>query len=128
MKVELFTLCDGAYNYNGKLTIVGTMDTFTVAALPVSVNFGIAIRMLLLPEDKGSHILKVSFITPDGTSQPGELNVNFESKPSSEPFHISLAANINGLPFHQEGLHRVIVSVDDEPLLESPLIVNIKKS
>lgn len=127
MKVELFTLCDGAYNYNGKLTIVGTMDTFTVNSLPVSVGFGIAIRVLLLPEDEGSHILKVSFINPDGSNHPGELNVNFDAKSSVEPFHISLAANVNGLPFHQEGVHKVVISLDDEPVMESPLIVNIKK-
>lgn len=127
MKVELFTLCDGAYNYNGKLTIVGTMDTFTVSALPASVGFGIAIKVLLLPEDAGSHVLKVSFVNPDGSNHPGELNVNFDAKPSVEPFHISLAANINGLPFHQDGIHKVIVSLDDKSAIESSIVVNVKK-
>jgi len=127
MKVELFTLCDGAYNYNGKLTIVGTVDTFTVSSLPKPINFGIAIRILLDPKDEGLHNLRISFRNPDGTVHPGELNVNFEAKQASESYHISLAAKVTELPFQSEGVHKAIVSLDGDFVLDSPIIVNLKK-
>ena len=53
MVIELFTLSDGAFNYNGKLTIVGALTTINLESLPSRVKTALAMRMRVYSEDVG---------------------------------------------------------------------------
>lgn len=114
MNIELFTLCDGAYNYNGKLTIVGTITTINTDTLPTFAKLGLAMRLKVEPEDVGEKIMLINFYAPDGNKLPIDLMVNLEIKPTPDPIsYITFAAELQGLPLEKEGSYNVSVSIED---------------
>lgn len=113
MVVDLFTLCDGAYNYNGKLTIVGTLDTISVVELPAKVQFGIAMKLRFGKEEAGNHTLIVRIKDPDGNNIPPDMKLCMPINPSVADTVVSLAVNAQGLSFDQIGKYKVYILVDD---------------
>lgn len=114
MNIELFTLCDGAYNYNGKLTIVGTITTINTDSLPTFAKLGLAMRLRVEPEDVGEKIMLINFYAPDGSKLPIDLTVNLEIKPTPDPIsYITFAAELQGIPLEKEGSYNVSVSIED---------------
>ena len=118
MRVELFTLCDGAYNYNGKMTIVGTLTNLAVPQVPVNVQVGLALKIKVDPHESGTKQMMIRFINPDGTNIPADLSVSMEIVPKDETSFISLAANVQNLPITQLGELTIKVLVDDVVLSE----------
>lgn len=114
MTIELFTLCDGAYNYNGKLTIVGSLTSINVNQLPAKVQMSVAIRMRVEAEESGSRQIKIRFINPDGTAIPTDIVANVDLSSSNEMSYINFAASIQGLPITQDGLFTVEILIDDK--------------
>lgn len=126
MKIELFTLCDGAYNYNGKLTVVGALTTLNPEAIPCRIKLGLAMRIQVDSKDEGEKVMTVSFMNPDGDKLPVDLTVNLDVKPASEPVsYITFAAELQGFPLEQEGSHRVLIAIDGEPM--ATYSYNVKK-
>lgn len=115
MVIDLFTLCDGAYNYNGKLTIVGTIDSISVPELPAKVQFGIAMKLRFAATEAGTHTLIVRIKDANGKSVPPDMKLDVDIKPSDVDTVVSLAVNAQGLPFDKVGEYNVDVLVDDEP-------------
>lgn len=126
MKVELFTLCDGAYNYNGKLTIVGTLDGINVHALPSQVNFGIALKLRQEEIDTGDRKLSLHFVEPNGVEIPAEISMNLALSEHQKDSHISAAVNIQGLPLKNEGEYNIKVNLDQITIGEYRFFVNTK--
>lgn len=128
MKIELFSLCDGAYNYNGKLTIVGTLNGIAVPQLPAQIKVSLAMRMRVSQRDVGEKKMLIHFIDPDGKNLPVELAVNLNIVPTEEQeSYITFAAEIQGLPLEKAGHHSVNVSIDSEQIGNYPFNVQIKK-
>ena len=118
MKIELFTLCDGAYNYNGKLTIVGTKEGFFVHSFPEKVSFNIAMKFLITPGQVVEKKLRLQFNDPENKLMPARLECNISAPFSKEESHISLAASIQGVPLEKDGVYKVAVLLDEEVLNE----------
>lgn len=60
MKVDIFTLCDGVFSYEDKLTIVGVHDTltlFNLTATPVNIN--IAAHLLFESDECGENTIRI---------------------------------------------------------------------
>jgi len=128
MTIELFSLCDGAYNYNGKLTIVGTLNGIALPQLPAQIKVSLAMRMRVGQEDKGEKNMIIHFVNPDGKNLPVELAVKLNIVPTEEPeAYITFAADIQGLPLDKEGHYSVDISVDDKQIGNYPFNVQIKK-
>lgn len=128
MTIELFSLCDGAYNYNGKLTIVGTLNGIAVPQLPAQIKVSLAMRMRVGHEDQGEKNMIIHFVNPDGNNLPVELAVKLNIVPTEEPeSYITFAADIQGLPLEKEGHYSVDISIDDKPIGNYPFNVQIKK-
>ena len=128
MQIELFTLCDGAYNYNGKMTIVGTLNGIAVPQLPAQIKLSLAMRMRVGREDKGEKNMIVHFVNPEGKNIPVELAVKLNIVPTEEPeSYITFAADIQGLPLEKEGRYCVDVTIDGEQVGNYPFNVQIKK-
>ena len=53
MKIEFFTFCDGAYNYDGRLTIVGTYDDIKAQSFPWKTNMSFALKLLVSNDEAG---------------------------------------------------------------------------
>lgn len=80
MEVRVFTLCDGAYNYNGKLTIVGTVDNIKVPKTPTLATIGIAAKIALAPNETGKKNVTINFKTINGELMMPEIAFEAETK------------------------------------------------
>lgn len=129
MKIELFTICDGAYNYNGKLTIVGTADTISLADLPGTATFGFAIKMLIEPGDFGKRNMSIELFDPSGEKNPFEIRTELDIKSSDDISRICMAGNINSLPLGKEGAYKIRVCVENLVQCDYPIsVMKAKKS
>ena len=126
MTIELFTLCDGAYNYNGKLTIVGTLTSLGVPRVPVNIQLGLAMKIKVASEESGTKQMTIRFVNPDGTNIPADLTVRLDLVPKKETSFISLAANVQNLPITQLGELTIKVLIDNSWLSEYHINVAIK--
>lgn len=116
MTIELFTLCDGAYNYNGKMTIVGTITHKYVPQVPTNVQLGLAIKIKVAPKESGTKQMMIRFVNPDGTDIPADLKLQLNLESRKETSYISLAANVQNFPLTQLGEHTIKILMDDSLL------------
>lgn len=114
MNIELFTLCDGAYNYNGKLTIVGTVDVMNAERVPTTAQLGIAMKLRFAPQEAGRHQLIVRIINPEGGNIPPDFSLDLDIKPSEKGSLVSLAVNAQGLSLDKFGDYTTKVFMDGE--------------
>lgn len=128
MIIELFTLCDGAYNYNDKLTIVGSWTSIGVNEIPAKIPVGVAMRIRIDIGEKGTKKMKIQFLNPDNSIIPTDIVATLNIKQSKKTSYINLAAMIQGFPISQIGQHVVKVFVDDNLMAEYPLIVEKKEA
>ena len=115
MKLEIFTLCDSAVDYGGKLCILGAFDRILAKEAPfVYQHCAVAARLRFHRIEEGKHHLRVTFADEDGkTVLPnvdGEVTVKFG--PSSPSAAINLIMGINGLKLERFGEYTVDLAVD----------------
>ena len=128
MKITLFTFCDGAYNYNGKLTIVGAKDGFHVRSLPEKVSFNIALKFVVLPHEILKGKLYIQFVDPESKFLPAKIECEIDVSSQDENNYISLAASMSGVPLEKEGLYKAIVSMETKACGEYDFFVKKDKS
>lgn len=115
MNIRLFTLCDGAYNYNGKLTVVGTVDNIKVQTTPISVSIGIAIKISFPPSEYGIKNLSIRILDVDNNSIMPDMSLpSTEARgQNGEEARIVIAGNLQGLSFQHEGDYHARLIVND---------------
>lgn len=116
MKIELITLCEGAFNTNGRLTIVNTIDDILAKSFPWKAALGLALKIGIPAEEKGTHDLSVSFTTEDGSSVLHNLTASFTMPFDGMDGHLVVATNIQGLSFTKSGRYFVDITIDKELL------------
>lgn len=123
MVTNIFTLCDGAYNYNGKLTIVGTTDNIKVPTIPFVAGIGIALKVSFTPQESGKKSVSIQFQDNNGQLIIPEVNMQSEVK-SKDGIggKIVIAGNIQGLNIQSLGAYKCIVKID-ESIIELPFNV-----
>ena len=116
MKVELYALCQGAYNNNGQLTIVNTVDNFGVPSFPARISFGLALKFYIRPDEEGEKTLAISILNEKGTSIippfPTKLHIERLDKAS----HLALALNLQNVLFEAPGEYIVHLELDGQRL------------
>ena len=116
MKVELYALCQGAYNNNGQLTIVNTVDNFAVPEFPARISFGLALKLYILPEEEGDKMLTISIVDNQNKSIippiPTKLHIEHFKKAS----HVALALNLQNVLFEMAGKYVVHLELDGAKL------------
>lgn len=61
MKVDIFTLCDSAQEYNGKMVIVGTFNNIYAKEFPATHSgFALAARVVFDKDEKGIYDINLS--------------------------------------------------------------------
>lgn len=94
MDADIFTLCDGAYNYNGKLTIVGSYEQIVIRNYPQLFKSSLAVRIIFTPKDVADEsILVVNYLDyQDNVIGNSKFKL---PKPPTEAKHFSLALALN---------------------------------
>lgn len=126
MKLGLLALCEGAFNHNGHLTIVNTLDFFNVQDFPYKVSqLGLAVKIHLTPEDAGEHQFKILCQDPLQKNiveiETPKLNNDIQ-----EDGVFCITTNLNGFLFAQPGDYRFIVLADNNPLGDQVIKVKAK--
>lgn len=117
MKVDLFTLCEGAHNNNGHLTIVHTSDAFNVESFPSRLSFGLALKIYIKAQEEGEHILKVSIIdkqTGESIIHPIESRLHITKMDYAS--HIAIALNLQNVLFLHSGVYDIHLETEDKRL------------
>lgn len=117
MDVRVFTLCDGAYNYNGKLTIVGTVDHIKVPKVPAIASIALAVKIANVGGGGAKKSITINFKTAQGDNMAPEIVFEAETKEQ-----IIIAGNIDGLNIKELG-DCVVELMIGEQLLTLPFKV-----
>lgn len=130
MKVQIFTYCDFAAYYAGKLCITGACDAICLAKTPATIAIGfIILKLGIEPADEGDHLLKISLIDADGkpiaAPPPSRVSVKFDRQSvgkheQKSHIQISLLSNIL-IPRHGE--YSLEACADATPLASTPFFV-----
>lgn len=116
MKVELYALCQGAFNNNGQLTIVNTVDNFGVPAFPARISFGLALKFYILPEEEGEKVLSISILDENNKSIIPPFPANMHIERLDHASHIAIALNLQNVLFEKPGKYDVHLELDGERL------------
>lgn len=115
LKLEIFTLCDSAVDYGGKVCILGAFDSVTALEAPYTVSHcAVVARMRFHRIEEGNHKLRVTLADQDGRmimpNVDAQVGVRFSEKSQSATFN--LVMQINGLKLEQFGEYTVDLAVD----------------
>lgn len=122
MNIELFTLCEGAFNTNGRLTIVNTFDNIKSDHFPLKYPLGIALKVFVPKAECRDFEIKVSIVS-SGDSILHEIKAPIKIEPNDKGIHIALATNIQGVNFAAAGTYYIKVAFDKMLLLSYPFNV-----
>ena len=113
MDIRVFTLCDGAYNYNSKLTVVGTVDNLKVAKIPCIANVGLAIKVVFPLSEFGEKSVEIVFKNLfNGQQVLPPLQFQTTIKSEGPESALVIAANLNGLDIKTLGKYVVELNVN----------------
>ena len=127
MKVDIFTLCDSAQEYNGKLVIIGTFNGIYAKEFPtIHPEFALVARVIFSETEKGIHNFEFSIKKSD--KEEFLLPIGKMTADNSDSKGKDTAVNVvvkgNNILIAEPGTYIVTLKVDDK-IWESDL--NVKK-
>jgi len=126
MHLELFTLCDYAADYGGKLNIIGIFDTLGAEQVPaVHPQCAIAAKMRFERIEEGSKTVKISIADEDGKpALPAiECPVQVVAQKDAPSVSINVVLNIERLKLESFGEYTIDLAVDGRHEGSLPLYV-----
>src|ERR1041384_7218003 len=119
MNIQVAVLCDAATDDNGKLSLLGAVDTIYARDLPaVHPQCSVALRVTFSGGDEGKHNLQFSFVDADGRSIMESLPPIAVDVVLPEDMHFgtrNFIFHLQNLTFNEPGLYSVDVSFDNQP-------------
>jgi len=126
MQIQVATLCDSAADYNGKLCILGTIESIIVRKLPVVIpHCTLALRLCFFTADEGEHLMNIRILDADGKSVTPAIEPRITVNLAEEATFMSrnMVLNMQGLRFQKAGEYAIQVAVGNKILIELPLRV-----
>lgn len=126
MFVEIFSICDAATDYGGRLNLLGTFEGIASAKAPiVRDRCSVAARIRFEAREAGSHSVSTRFVDEKGEQVMPEmrasLSVKIQGGRTSGAFNFVL--NINRLILPKFGLYEIQLWVDGVRQSSIPLLV-----
>jgi hypothetical protein len=115
MKTELFTLCDYAADYGGKLSVIGIFDALSSNQLPaVHPHCALAVKMRFENIEEGPKRLRISLVDDDGKLIfPAIENViNVVVPPGIQSVAVNIVLNIERLTLERYGEYSIDLAID----------------
>jgi len=126
MKVDIFTLCDSAQEYDGKLVIIGTFNRLSSTQFPtVHPELALVARIIFSETEKGKH--NIDFMVKKENEDifvipPGHMTADItESKGNDTAINIIIKGN--NIPIQSAGIYKVTLNIDGQ-IWDSDLIVS----
>ena len=126
MDIEIFTLCDAATDYAGKINILGAFDTIYAKSFPAThPQCAIALRMRFRRIEEGQHRIKLNFVDEDGHSiiPPLDTNVDVKFKENQQSTTRNMILYLQRVTFKNPGIYSIDLAIDGRQEKSLPLIV-----
>jgi len=126
VNIDIFTLCDAAADYNGRLNILGVFDTIFTPQVPATHPFcAVAVRIRFTPIERGQHRLTLHIVDDDGNlvipSLEGPFNVEI---PNNAPMAAAnLVLNLGMLRLPKIGEYAINLAIDGRQEASLPFFV-----
>jgi hypothetical protein len=130
MEIEVFTLCDAAADYQGRLSILGIFDTIFAATLPATHSqCSVALRIRFKKVEAGNHTLTLHIVDYDGNLVIPALNGQFGIQLDGQEQYgvVNLTLNLQGLIFKSYGRHAVNLAIDGREASSLPFMIKKPK-
>lgn len=127
MKIDIFTLCDGVYCYENKLTVVGAYDILylqNLTATPVILN--IAAHIIFDCSECGENTIRIEAEEMDSKNKILELNNPLKIAKREHVNTGILNVALTGVPviFPRTGKYKFSLIVDGKG--QSEIILNVQ--
>ncbi|MDQ8203907.1 hypothetical protein [Pelagicoccus sp. SDUM812003] len=126
MQVEIFSICDAAADYAGRLNLLGAFEGMASSKAPiVRERCSIAVRMRFMRDEGGPHPVAVRIVDNSGKAIASEMTANVNVRPAENRAScaINLVLNISRLVFPAFGSYEVQLWLDGEKRSSLPLLV-----
>jgi len=123
MEVELFNICEGAFNHDGRLTLVEVFDRIHVVSVPLEIACGVAIKLLFSKEDAGQHTLTIKVYHTDIPDAIAQYSSNVVVPENADDGRLAVAINIRGFKLPLAGKYRISLEVDGTSMKDNSFIV-----
>jgi hypothetical protein len=126
MKLELFTLCDFAADYGGKLNVIGIFDTLGAKQAPaVHPQCSVTAKMRFEKIEEGRKVVKISIADDDGKpALPAiECPIQVTAPPGVPSVSINVVLNIERLKLERFGEYSIDLALDGRHEGSIPLYV-----
>ncbi len=127
MHIELFSLCDAAADYNGKLSILGAFDAIWARTAPaVHPQCAVALRMRFSRVEEGEHKVRINIVNADGKSvvKPFETSAKIQYKEHVNSIAANMILNLHGIKFPDFGDYSIDLTLNGKHEASLPLFVN----
>jgi hypothetical protein len=126
MDIQIFTLCDSAQEYNGKLVIVGAFNEIAAPSFPaIHPEMTIVVRTIIENEDKEGHDVEISAFKSDTGKEAllPHFKTRIETKENiGQTVYSNVILRTNNVPIPEAGKYIIRFSID-ETTKEIPLLV-----
>jgi hypothetical protein len=115
LKLEIFTLCESAADYGGKLCILGGFDRIHAPEVPLVLpRCAVVARLRVHRIEEGDHKLRMTIADEDGKSiVPGvEAQVSVRFLQDLNSATVNLILQVNGLKLERHGEYTIDLAVD----------------
>ena len=123
MEVELFNICEGAFNHGGRLTLVEVFDRIHVDHVPLEIACGVAIKLFFSKQDAGQHMLTIKVYHTDSPKVIAQYSSNVNVPGDEEDGRLAAAINIRGFKLPFDGKYRISLEVDGVVMKDNCFIV-----
>lgn len=125
MRIKLFSICEGAFNNAGRLTIVNTYDMIGSKAFPLKMPIGVAMTIIFDAADEGKRHLELK-ITNATTQLPiAKMDSEFVVPKDDKGGYLNFVSNVQGFVFPTPGEYSFALSVDGVEL--GGVVLPVKK-
>lgn len=85
LRVEMFTVCDGATEHDGRLSLLGTYDVVQASHFPCSLPLvTVVLRLRFWPQESRTHRFRFVLTGPDGATAAAPLEMIAQLRSASE--------------------------------------------
>lgn len=112
IKVEMLALCQGAHNLGGHLSIVNTMDEFSVPSLPARISFGLAVKLYIRANVEGDKKLAITIIDKKNSRKFPVIETMLHIARMDKASHINIALNLQNVLFETAGWYDIHLELD----------------
>jgi hypothetical protein len=126
MNIEIFSLCDAAADYGGRLNLLGTFDSIGAKQFPWTYpHCAVALRVRFERVEEGNHLVRIRIVDEDGKAIGPTIdgNISFQFPPNLLSVCANMVLNINGMKFEKPGRYSIDLAIDNRHETSLPLTV-----